>query len=339
MKLAKRCSRVARVTLAMIAIPAAAGMLVACGDADSDGSGSGSGSGHEAVTYGFSPHNSKEAVLVDVIDRLKATGEEGNAKTLVADPNNEPVRQLQQVQTWLNGNLVDGVFVMPIDVSALEPALKLAASKEIPVVIAGEPPKEERRTQLTLTVNWLEYGTKAGTALADCINERFDGKAKVAILGGPNLPGTVIIDRIKGERQALAKQAPDAEIVSEQNGQGQRLPSMQTMTAILRANPDVTAVTGTNDDSMLGVVKAFEQAGKDPKEMCIVGLDATEEGLAKVKSGELYATVDLDMINGFVQGQAILLEMLRNEDSDYFGRNVLDFDVDMIIRKADSADG
>jgi len=281
------------------------------------GSSGSSSNGSKAYTIGFAPYNQTQAIFVQVADYLKKTGAQDNAKVLVGDPNNDPTKQLQLIQTWLTTGLVNALFILPLDPNALDPVLEQAASKNIPVVITGTP-KVTRKGQVVITSDWHQYGLQAGTGLAQCINQRLGGQAKVAILGGPDLPGDVVTGRIQGEKDALAQMAPAAQIVAEQNGQGARLQSLQVMSTILRAHPEINAVTGTNDDSMIGVVNAFQQAGKDPTKLCIVGLDATPEGLADVSSGTFYATVDLNYLAYASNGLKALTSMVRSTSSPYW---------------------
>lgn len=197
----------------------------------------------------------------------------------MGDPDNDALSQLNIIQGWLDADQVDGLFIGPIDVSSLSSAIALAGEKGVPTIVAAGLEEPSADKQVIIVVDWAKFGTNAGVALADCINERFGREARVAILEGPNLPGTIVSGRIDGEKAALAERAPNAEIVVQQNGEGQRLVSLDVMSALLLQDPEINAVTGTNNDSMIGVVKAYEGAGIDPSSVCIVGLDATEEGL------------------------------------------------------------
>ena len=277
-----------------------------------DGSTGATNADGETRTLGVSVLNRRQEIFINQLEVAEEWAAENGYELLIGDPDNDPLVQSDLLQGWLDSDQVDGIYVGPIDVAALEPVLEQADEEGIPVALSGfDEPQND--SQIMLVTDWIQFGRNAGQALADCINERFDGDADIVILDGPNIPGDIVTGRIDGIKEVLADQAPDSEVVAQQNGEGQRLISIDVMAPLLLQNPDIEAVTGTNDDSMIGVVGAFEEAGIDPSERCIVGLDATEEGLALVESGDFYATVDLQPNRNILEGLGALDAALDGE--------------------------
>ncbi|PDQ36003.1 MAG: hypothetical protein B5766_02330 [Candidatus Lumbricidophila eiseniae] len=260
-------------------------------------------------TIGFITLNQTQEIFISQTKAAQQWADKNSYKLLVGDPNNDPLTQANIIDGWIDSKQVDALLIGPVDEKALLPSLDKANTAKIPTIVSSGLDKPQNDHQGVLVVDWNLFGRNAGEALAGCINERFGGTAKIVILDGPELPGDIVTGRINGELQKIKELSPKSTVVAQQNGQGKRLPSLDIMAALLLANPDITAVTGTNDDSMIGVANAFKAAGKDPSKMCIVGLDATEEGLALVKSGEFYATVDLQPIQQILDGLKLLNDM------------------------------
>ncbi len=291
----------------------------------------------DTPTIGFVTLNQRQEIFISQIQAAQEWAAANGYEVLVGDPDNDALAQLNIIQGWLDADQVDALFIGPIDVASLSSALALAGEKGVPTLVASglEAPTADK--QVVIVVDWVKFGTNAGEALAQCINERFGGTAKVAILEGPNLPGTIVSGRIDGEKAALAANAPNAEIVAQQNGEGQRLVSLDVMAALLLQEPGINAVTGTNDDSMIGVVKAYEGAGIDPSSVCIVGLDATEEGRELVRSGAFYATVDLQPIKQIIDGLTAIDAIVKGGEAPHAPGGVMTVET-RALTKADIGD-
>ena len=295
--------RTAALALAALTTAVLSGCTADAGPSEDDSTG----------TIGFISLNQTQEIFISQADAAQTWADDNGFELLIGDADNDPLTQANIVDGWVEAQQVDAIIVAPIDIEALKPSLTKAAEAKIPVVVNGGLDEPFADLEAVIVTDWVEYGEHAGEALADCINEKFDGKGVVAILGGPQLPGDIVTGRINGELDKIAELAPDATVVEQQDGEGQRLPSLDLMSALLLKDPTINAVTGTNDDSMIGVVNAFIAAGKDPAEFCIVGLDATEEGLAMVDSGQFYATVDLQPIKRVTDGLEVLAEMIQGE--------------------------
>ena len=64
---------------------------------------------------------------------------------------------------------------------------------------------------------------------------------------------------------------------------------------MLQTNPNLNVVVGINDDAVLGGYEAMMAAQRTGDDVCLVGLDAVDEAIAKIKEGGIYrGTVDID---------------------------------------------
>ncbi|MDQ7909028.1 sugar ABC transporter substrate-binding protein [Phytohabitans sp. ZYX-F-186] len=249
-------------------------------------------------TVGYLPPNLRNQVYIELMNRFTRAVEAAGGRVVVGDAAGDPTKQLQQAQGWITRRQVDAWLVLPVAPRAFKPVLDQAARAGIASVV-GSTPAEMGYASAPAGIgfsgsDWAELGRLAGQQLSQCINERLGGRAQVAILGGPPLPGPVVTERIAAQKAAILAGSPGARIVAEADGQSQRKVSQDKMAAILQAHKDVNALTGTSDDSILGGVQALRQAGRDPAAMCVVGIDGTPDGRKALTDGTFYADVVLD---------------------------------------------
>jgi len=113
------------------------------------------------------------------------------------------------------------------------------------------------------------------------------GKGKVAILEG--IAGSSsAIDREEGFVAAL--EGTGIEVVSSLTANYSREEGATVTEDVLQANPELNAIYAHNDEMALGAVRAVAAAGRSA-EIKIYGIDATDDALAAVESGEMAATV------------------------------------------------
>lgn len=92
------------------------------------------------------------------------------------------------------------------------------------------------------------------------------------------------------------------------------------MKALLAEGVAYDCIICNNDAMALGVIEALEEAGKDPAEVPIVGIDNTADGAAALRSGKLYMTVDQ---NAQVQAEAAVAAAINLNRGDAFDSDLL----------------
>lgn len=166
-------------------------------------------------------------------------------------------------------------------------------------VIAANAPVEDPDA----FIGSIEYenGFQAGEIAGEYIRDHLNGKAKVAILQLSTIQAA--LERTRGQKEGLLSLAPDAEIVVEPDASTREL-GLNAIETLLQSHPDLNVVLGVNDDSVLGAYQAMKAAGKEGKDVALVGFDAIEEALLKVKEGGIYrGTID---IAPFESGKVII---------------------------------
>jgi ribose transport system substrate-binding protein len=182
----------------------------------------------------------------------------GVKKLITTNAQSTLSKQISDIQDMISQG-AQVLIVAPLNSDGLEPALKAAREKNIPVITidrkVNATPCEDYVT--FLGSNFVEQGKRA----ADQLIAGTDGKAKVAILLGSS-GNAVTTDRTKGFKDQVAAEAPDVEIVAEQTGDFARDKGQSVTEQLLQANPDITAIYAENDEmGYNGVIESNPRFG------------------------------------------------------------------------------
>jgi ABC-type sugar transport system substrate-binding protein len=256
--------------------------------------------------------------LKGLADGLTAIAGSQGDTVVTADPKGDPSTQLQQLQQWVQLDQVDAIWVIPTDGKAVASALTDAQAKGIVVIASGVPADygfDGPQAGITFTnVDNQQYGGQLGELAAKCITEKLGGKGNVIFLTSPQ--GAQSSELINTAfREALAKGAPDAKIVNEQEA-GDRLTSQQTVSSALQGAPDANVMVGTDDESTLGGLAAFTQANKSADATCVLGAGGNDEAQAAVTSGALYSEIAFDFQGDLIQNIAELHKLAADPTAD-----------------------
>ncbi|MFC5286440.1 ABC transporter substrate-binding protein [Actinokineospora guangxiensis] len=251
----------------------------------------------------------------------------GVGRLLVTNADSNLGKQVSDIQSMLaQGAQV--LIVAPLNSEGLEPALRAARDKKVPVITIDRKLGSAKACQDYLTFigsDFVEQGRRAG----ELMNEVTGGEAKVAILLGAS-GNNVTTDRTAGFKDYVAASAPGIEVVAEQTGDFSREKGQAVTEQLLQANPDITAIYAENDEMALGAVTAIKAAGKKPgQDIKIVSIDGTRNAVQGIVDGEINAVVEsnprfgplaFQTIAGFAGGEGIA-ESIIIEDRQYDADN------------------
>jgi ABC-type sugar transport system substrate-binding protein len=279
--------------------------LAACGSSSTTATADTSGSSPaKKFTVGFSPYNQSAPALVGLAKGVKDYAQSKGASTLIADPNNDPTKQAQQIRSWIELGQVNAVWVLALNPTAIKALIPLAQSKGVGLLATGTPAdygKSAPDAGLSYSIiDYAAYGKAIGGALADCANERLGGNAKALFAANP-AGSTGKAQEDAAIKEALTAGAPNSTIVSTIDNKNDRLESQKATLTAIQANQDLNAVIGVSDESTMGPMTAFTQARKDLSKSCLVGAGGSDEALAAVKAGKLYADVAIQFSDDMTQ--------------------------------------
>jgi ribose transport system substrate-binding protein len=127
-------------------------------------------------------------------------------------------------------------------------------------------------------------GMAAGRALAKAAKQVWQGEIEELLLLELEIAGQLLHLRLAGAEAALREALPRIGRIQLMNTRGEFLRAFDAVRKHLRLRPPrKTLIAGVNDPSVLGALKAFEEAGR--REFCIgVGLGAMPEARHELRS-------------------------------------------------------
>jgi ABC-type sugar transport system substrate-binding protein len=209
--------------------------------------------------------------------------------TVVAlDDALSPDKQVSNMQQLLGQN-VNAIIFYPLDPKATAPVLRQAKNKNVPVIAIDASFGDTKAVPLIATQVWQGRDIQAylqANALAD---EKAD--ANVGLIGiGIPVPAIKYLT----ERQKYYVEQEGLTVVGTQDNPSDDVTGGEKAgNALLQRNKNVDSVIGYNDPSALGAVIAARATGRD---ITVVGLNGSSDGIEGVKTGKLIATVQVDPI-------------------------------------------
>src|SRR5271165_7459201 len=223
--------------------------------------------------------------FVHMMNAFKAEGEKQGYNVLQSDGQVSSPKQTADIEAALAKG-VKGIVLSPNEVDAMAPALQEAVDAKVPVVTV-----DRRVPSVTGILGHVGAdNVKGGEAQGNLILKLFPDGATIANLQGQ--PGaSPAIDRNKGLHNVLDKAGDKYKIVFEQTALFQRDKGLSVTESMLAGTKDPPQViVAANDDMALGALEAVK--ARNLKDIVIIGFDALPEALAKVRDGELTATIE-----------------------------------------------
>lgn len=200
---------------------------------------------------------------------------------------------------------VDVLITSPADSEVLDPVLRQARARGVPVVLLT------RRTRTPVYTSFVHPDDQRITRrLARFLLERLEGSGRVLMLRG--LPG-VTTTRLRTETFLEAAGAYPGVQVDSRTANYLRGDAIQAVEAILRREGDFPydAIYAQSDSMASGARLALRRAGIDPAGLVIAGIDYIEEARRAIRAGE--QTVSYTYPTGGDRGARIALRLLRGE--------------------------
>ncbi len=219
----------------------------------------------------------------------------------VEDAQNDPSRQLDQVQNFVSSG-VDAIIVIAVDGDSTPALTKMASDAGIPIVYANHPPADVDKLPETAAFvgsNEVDSGTLETKEVCRLLG----GKGAAYVLMGP-LNNHSSLVRTKDIHDVIATdECQGMSVIEEQSANWDRLEAANIMTNWLSTGREFDAVIANNDEMAIGAIQAMKAAGVDMSKVVVGGIDATPDGLAAMAAGDLDVTV---FQNAIAQGAAAM---------------------------------
>ena len=205
-------------------------------------------------------------------------------RILAPEAESNYAQQVQMMEDMITQR-IDGIMVCAINQEAISAGVKKANDAGIPVVFFNTNVDIQNAVVYAMS-GYDQYN--GGGKLADWVNTKTGGNAKVAIIEG--LPSDYTTLRMGGFVDKCRQRYPGIQVVASQPGDWLREKGMNAAANMIQANPDISVIYGLSDEMALGAYQAKKQIGRN--DIIVIGLDGNPNALESVKNGELDATLN-----------------------------------------------
>lgn len=243
-----------------------------------------------------------------------APSEYGAEITIVSADWSAPT-QVTQIENFIESGC-DAIILGPVDPASLADVTQKAVDDGIYVLSYAAHIDNYSAEYL---VDDYNTGYAAGEAAAQWINDKLGGKAEYGVLDLPI--NDRLIARAQGMIDAITEKAPEAVKVAQSDGGGATADGMNDTEDFLQAHPDMKVIMSIGDGGAIGANEAVKASGMDYSDFAIFAVDATKEGLQKIKNDEpLRGSVSLG--GPIVQGGYMIdtvVKMVKGEEYEQDG--------------------
>jgi inositol transport system substrate-binding protein len=240
-----------------------------------------------AATLGVSMALFDDNFLTAVRANMKARAQERQVSIQFEDAQNDIGRQLNQVQNFI-AQKVDAIIITPVDTDATPKMTHLAARAGIPLVYVNRMPADKALPPKVTFVGSDE--TQSGTLEMTEVCRLMKGRGSIVIMMG-ELTNQSARVRTQDLYNVLGKpECRGIRVLEKQAANWKRTEAADLMTNWISAGLRPDAVVANDDEMAIGAIQSLKQAKLLSKTL-VAGIDATPDGLAAMKAGELKVTV------------------------------------------------
>jgi ribose transport system substrate-binding protein len=279
--------------------------LVACSRQPSGTSHLAGSSPHGEATVGLSISTLDNPYFVALRDGARAEAQSEGLNLITVDAQNDAARQISNVEDLIQRR-VSVILLNPTDSDAVANVVREANAAGIQV-ISLDRAVEGAPVRVRIASNNVAGGEMAARFLLKRLGERGN---LVELVGVPGSSAA----RERGEGfDEVIRTDPAVKVVAEQPANFDRAQGLTVMENIVQRNRNIQGVFAQNDEMALGAATALAEAGL--KGVAIVGFDATPDGVAAVKDGQLAGTIQqkpeligklgVDAAKGLLEGKAV----------------------------------
>lgn len=269
---------------------------------------------------GFSELAIDGAWRVAQVDSMQAEAESRGFEFVMSNAELDTAKQISDVEDLLTQDL-DFLFIAPIDMEAIMPAVEAAKAKGVPTILLDREANGTPGVDYICTI--LSNYVWQGEACADWLNENGGSDSYKIIQITGKVGGSDVRDRQAGFETGVEKY-DNMEIVATQSGEWSRTEAQKVMQNIIQSTGgDFNAVYCHNDEMALGVVLALKAAGMNPgTDVKVIAIDGQAEAVEAIVAGEInciatcnprFGPVAFDTMEKYLNGETLDF-IINNEE-------------------------
>ncbi|CAB3770322.1 rhizopine-binding protein [Burkholderia puraquae] len=247
-----------------------------------------------------------------IADSAKKDG----ATVQIEDGGNDVGKQLSQVQNMI-AQKVDAIIVNPVDTDATPKITKMVTAAKIPLIYVNRKPVDFDKLPAGVAVVASDE-KQSGTLQARQVCKLLGGKGDLLVLMG-ELSNESARARTKDIEDVIAtKDCAGMKIVDKREGKWSRTQGQDITMNWLSSGTKYDAIISNNDEMAIGAINALKAARKWTPKTIVAGIDATPDGLASMKSGDLKVSVYQNAAGQGQQAVAAALKLAKKQPVDRY---------------------
>jgi ribose transport system substrate-binding protein len=235
----------------------------------------------KAVRIGWSVQDLSNPIWAAMSEQYQKVCEARGWEFTPVDCAADSGKQITQIENFITSG-VNVIILQPADPNSLADVTEKAHAKGIKMIGQGISfPQADVNVVDDNSLAGMMVGETAGKWIVERYGTR--DSVEVAYFDWPYIKEA--IDRGDGFDKGLAKTVPNARKVANAAA-ANVTDGMNHAESMLQANPNIKAFLCFGDGPGLGVCEVLESKGVNPNDYGIFAIDATEEAMAKIKSGK-----------------------------------------------------
>ncbi|WP_432002320.1 sugar ABC transporter substrate-binding protein [Streptomyces sioyaensis] len=274
---------VKRISLAALAVLTAVGTAACSSSASSSGT-------NGKIKVGFAIPTSKATYFTAYIDAVKAEAAKLGVSVNFAFAEDDAKNQNNQIATFATAG-VSGIVLAPVDVdanvagvTALGGSTKLITSNRFLNTTYGGASGENPLIHTGFSD--LTVGENEGNLIVQACGNL--DPCKVVLEDG-TLGSAPQVARLKGTKNVL-KEHPNIKLINVTTNNFQAQEASSVTSTLLVKYPKIDVLATQDDATAVAAVQSIKQA-KRAKDIKVVGVGGSKDGMAAIKSGDMYGTV------------------------------------------------
>lgn len=239
-----------------------------------------------------------------------AVAERDDVEAIILSADGDIQKQTNDIDDLIAQD-VDIILVCSLDGKAIVPSLKKASDAGIPVLAVSNEPDASGQQYIVgySGPDDAEQGRIAARLLAKGLNNQ---GAVVVIEGTPGQSTTLA--RSQGFEEELAKVAPDIKVLASQPADWDPAETKRVMEDfVTRYGGQFQGVFAQDDNMAAAAAEVLRDAGLLDS-VKVVGTGGSKNGLAAIRDGLVYGTMDQSPTTDAKQGLELAIKVVKGEE-------------------------
>ncbi|WP_396330322.1 sugar ABC transporter substrate-binding protein [Burkholderia anthina] len=257
-----------------------------------------------------------DTFLTILHNSISDAAKKDGATVQIEDGGNDVGKQLSQVQNMI-AQKVDAIIVNAVDTDATPKITKMVTAAKIPLVYVNRKPVDFDKLPAGVAVVASDE-KQSGTLQARQVCKLLGGKGDILVLMG-ELSNESARARTQDIQDVIAtKECAGIKIVDKREGKWSRTQGQDITMNWLSSGMKFDAIVSNNDEMAIGAINALKAARKWTPKTVVAGIDATPDGLASMKSGDLKVSVYQNAAGQGAQAVAAALKLAKKQPVDRY---------------------